>query len=331
VQGLSLLGRPAGPHLERLSFPPPSREALPPPSLYARLVTEGETRMAAAIEASRGCLHLCRHCPIPPVYGGRLFVVPREVVLQDVRRLAADGVRHLSFADADFLNGPGHSLALVREIHAEFPALTFDVTTKVEHILKHRSQWPELAAAGCLFVVSAVESLSDAVLGHLDKGHVREDVFEALAILRHAGIALRPSLLPFTPWASLADYLELLEWVEREGLVHHVDPVQLSIRLLLPPGSLLLSLPAMQPHLRGLDPGSLSWRWEHPDPRMDRLQRLVASIVRRAASHDEDATRTFTRIRRAAWRAAGRAATALPHVPAVLHAVPPRLTEPWFC
>lgn len=333
VEGLSLRGRPARPYLGRLSFTPPSRQALPPLERYARLITSGETRLAAAVEASRGCLHLCRHCPIPPVYGGRLFVVPREVVLQDVRRLAAQGVRHLTFADPDFLNGPGHSMAIVRAMHAEFPELTFDVTTKVEHVLKHRAHWEELAASGCLFVVSAVESLSDAVLGHLAKGHGREDVFEALAILRGAGIALRPSLVAFTPWTSLADYIDVLEWVEREELVHHIDPVQFSIRLLLPPGSLLLQLPAMLPHLRGLVPESLSYQWEHPDPRMDRLYRLVSSIVQQAAaSGGEDAQQTFTRICEAAWSAAGRRPVMIPSLPAVLlQQRPPRLTEPWFC
>src|SRR5205807_4634599 len=104
----------------------------------------------------------------------------------------------------------------------------------------------ELAAAGCVFVVSAVESLSDRVLGILDKGHTRADVFAALALARAAGLVLRPSFVAFTPWTTRDDYLDLLDWVDREALWDHVDPVQWTIRLLVPPGSLLERHQAMR-------------------------------------------------------------------------------------
>ncbi|HKQ62882.1 MAG TPA: CUAEP/CCAEP-tail radical SAM protein [Candidatus Polarisedimenticolaceae bacterium] len=330
VPGVGVRGRPPQPVLRRLNFPAPSRAPLAGLERYSRLLVGGESLPAAAIEASRGCLHRCRHCPIPAVYAGRFFVVPRDVVLNDVAALVARGVRHVTFADPDFLNGPRHALGIVREMHARFPALSFDVTTKIEHVLEQRRVFPELARAGCLFVVSAVESLSDAVLGRLDKGHTAADVREALAILRDAGITLRPSLLPFTPWSTLEDYLELLEWVERERLIGCVDPVQFSIRLLVPPGSLLAETPALQPWLGPLDPERFSYPWRHPDPRMDSLQREVSSLVQQAALRSEDAYVTFARIADAAWLAADPARPTR-HLPARTAAEPPRLSEPWFC
>lgn len=333
VPGLSLRGRPAPPHLERLRFVPPSRGGLPGVERYAQLAWHGGTRTAAAVEASRGCLHHCRHCPIPPVYGGRFFVVPREVVLEDIRRLADSGVRHVTFADPDSFNGPGHTMAIVRELHERLPGMTFDVTTKVENVLRHRRRFDELRDCGCVFVVSAVESLSDTVLEHLDKGHTRHDVFEAHGVLRAAGIAWRPSLVPFTPWATIDDYLDLLDWIEGEDLVESVDPVQLSIRLLIPPGSPLAELDCMRPHLLGLRPERFSHDWSHPDPRMDRLHARVSEIVRDAATSSAPAARTFTHIGAAALAAAGRPAVPAPtrFLPARATAAPPRLTEPWFC
>lgn len=333
VDGIHSKRRPAGPHLARLPFAVPHRAPLPPLDRYARLELQGETRKAAAVEASRGCLHLCRHCPIPPVYGGRFFVVPRETVLEDIGRLAAAGVRHITFADPDFFNGPGHSLAIVRAMHERFPELTFDLTTKVDKILEHRRHLDELVRCGCLFVVSAVESLSDTVLAHLDKGHTREQVFEALDLLRSAGIVLRPSFVAFTPWTTLRDYREILDWIGREGLVYHVDPVQLSIRLLVPPGSLLADLPAMRPWLGCLEPQRFSYAWRHPDPRMDRLHVEATRIVRQAAHDGEDASRTFSRLRDAASIAeTGKAETGAGRLaPLRVGARAPRLTEPWFC
>jgi hypothetical protein len=177
-----------------------------------------------------------------------------------------------------------------------------------------------------------VESLSEAVLANLEKGHTRADVEVALAVLRRAGIALRPSFVPFTPWATIGDYLELLEWVESEGLVDQVDPVQFTIRLLIPPGSLLLSRPDIQPFLGELDPAGFTHRWTHPDPRMDVLQREVSTLAEAGARSSEDPAVTFRRIRmRASARAGRREASNVFREPPPERPIPARLTEPWFC
>jgi len=321
----------APPALERLVFPVPSRAALPALTRYVRLSREGRLVPAGYIEASRGCLHHCLHCPIPPIYDGRFFVVPRDVVLEDIRRLVAAGAGHITFGDPDFLNGPGHALRLVRALHAEFPNLSYDFTAKIEHLLRHRELIPELAATGCVFVVSAVESLSDVVLTNLEKGHTRADVSVALEIVRCAGIALRPSFVPFTPWATLDDYLELLDFVEAAGLLDHVDPVQLTIRLLIPPGSALLSRPGIQPFLGELDEARFTYRWTHPDARMDRLYREATALVEAATQSGEDPAVTFDRLRSLAAESAGRPVSGGVRLPPSERPIPPRLTEPWFC
>ncbi|MFL5274827.1 MAG: radical SAM protein, partial [Anaeromyxobacteraceae bacterium] len=316
---------------EKLDFPVPSREGLPPPEKYARLAdAEGGERLAGHAEASRGCKHLSRHCPIPAQYGGRFYAEPVEVVLDDIARQVARGVEHITFGDPDFLNGPGHALRVAAAVHARFPQLTFDFTAKVEHLVRHGHQLPRLRAEGAIFVVSAIESLSPRVLAKLEKGHDRDDVFRAYAACAAAGIALRPSLLPFTPWSTLDDYLDLLEVFSREGWVRSLDPVQLSIRLLVPPGSLLLGDPELASE--GLDAAALTHRWRHPDPRMDALQAKVARAVEDGAARAEPAERTFETVRRLALAAAGR-----PHDHVVFSAAAdtgrraPRLTESWFC
>jgi radical SAM superfamily enzyme YgiQ (UPF0313 family) len=332
VAGVGRKGLPARPALQRLAFPVPNRSRLPRLERYAQLEVEGARRLAAAVEASRGCLHLCRHCPIPPVYGGRLFVVPKEIVLGDIRRLVADGASHITFSDPDFLNGPRHSLAIVRAMHAEFPATTFDFTAKIEHILEHRRMFPELRELGCLFVISAAESLSDTVLAHLDKGHTGADIREALGIVRGADIAFRPTWLPFTPWTTGDDYLEILGFVAREGLIEHVDPVQYALRLLVPPGSLLLRQPAIQPYLGPLDQAAFGYGWAHPDPRMDQLHQAVSPLVEEAAQAGEEDTITFQRVQALACANLDRPWPAPPALPTFSgRGRPPRLTEPWFC
>jgi hypothetical protein len=252
-------------------------------------------------------------------------------VLADVRQLVGAGARHVTFGDPDFLNGPRHAMTVARALHQEFPDLTFDFTAKVEHLLRHRALLPELAALGAIFVVSAVESLSDTVLANLAKGHTRADVTTVLGAVRAAGIAFRPTWVPFTPWATLEDYRELLAFIADEGLIDHVDAVQYSIRLLVPPGSLLLDSLAMRPHLGPLVEDGFYYRWTHPDPRVDQLQEAVGRTVAEAADRREDPAVTFARIRALADATAGLAARPAPPPPASDRVRPPRLTEPWFC
>jgi radical SAM superfamily enzyme YgiQ (UPF0313 family) len=322
----------SAPILEKLDFPAPSRSLLPSLKKYAHLERgDGRLELAGYVEASRGCKHLCRHCPIPPVYRGRFFVVDRDVVLADVRQLVGAGAAHVTFGDPDFLNGPRHALDVARALHREFPSVTFDVTAKIEHLLRQRQHLAELGALGCLFIVSAVESLSDTVLAHLDKGHTRTDVVAALGAVRAAGITLRPTWVPFTPWTTLDDYLEMLDFVEREALMDAVDPVQYSIRLLVPPGSLLAESDALRPYRGPLVEHDFYYRWTHPDPRMDQLQERVASLVATAAEAREDAALTFGRIRALADEACGVLPRPRLAAPPADRRRAPRLSEAWFC
>ncbi len=312
--------------LDRLRFVLPRRDLLPALDRYAKLrLSDGEERLTGYVEASRGCKHLCRHCPVPAVYGGRFFVIPPELLVEDVRRQVALGARHITFGDPDFLNGPQHALRVLRLLHAEFPSLTFDFTAKIEHLLAERDRLPELAALGCIFVVSAVESLSARVLELLDKGHTAADVDAAVTAVRAAGMTLRPSLMPFTPWSTLDDFLELVDFIETRQMVGAVDPVQLTIRLLLPPGSLLLELPEVQSIIGPLDETRLTYPWVHADPRMDALQSAVSSLC--GARPDDSPEVLFPEI-----VALARAAAGLPPSSLTIEPSPsPRLTEHWFC
>src|ERR1700760_3043912 len=130
--------------LERLEFVVPDRGGMPGIEKYAHLVlADGSHRVVGSTEASRGCKHLCRHCPIVPVYDGVFRIVQRDVVMADVRQQVKAGAQHISFGDPDFFNGIKHALGLMEEFHREFPDVTYDVTIKIEHLRKHER---ELAA-----------------------------------------------------------------------------------------------------------------------------------------------------------------------------------------
>ena len=369
--------------LPRIHFLVPDRAGLPPLSRYATLqMPDGEHRLVGYTEASRGCRHLCRHCPVVPVYEGQFRVVQADVVAADVAAQVAAGARHITFGDPDFFNGPTHAMRIVAGLYAAHPGVSYDVTIKVEHLLKHRELVPQLAATGCGFVTSAIESVDDDVLRLFDKGHTRADVLAAVALCRESGVTLVPTFVAFHPWLTLTSYCDLLDTIDALDLVDHVSPIQLAIRLLVPQGSRLLELDEMRAHLaaRGAIPSAferrclpsggvappantpglvgrralpgeriaalgaamdlhhgllgafdaetLTYRWAHPDPRVDELQRDVMALVGTRLTSDRRPL--FDEVRALARERAG-----LPHPadtrPARPRAAVPYLNEPWYC
>jgi Radical SAM superfamily len=319
--------------LDRLRFRAPDRSDLPPLDAYASLQVPDEAdRVVGYTEATRGCKHVCRHCPVVPVYGGKFRVVDAAVVVEDVDRQVDAGARHITFGDPDFLNGPRHAMAVVEQLHARHPGVSYDVTIKVEHLLAHRDLLPALSATGCLMITSAVEAFDERILQLFDKGHTRADVATAVELLRSAGIVLNPTFVAFTPWTSRSVYTDFLVTLHDLGLVGNVSPVQLAIRLLITARSRLLELDEVGGLLSGFDADGLCHRWAHPDPDMDALQDSVFAIVENAADGGSGRAEAFAGVCEVTARTLGGAAArrldALGEVPVV---EVPALSEPWYC
>jgi len=317
-------------HLDRGGFRNPDRSILPSLDHYAHLSVNGEERLVGAVEASHGCVHLCRHCPIPVVYNGTLRIVDAETVLADIDQQVASGARHITFGDPDFLNGPAHSLRIIRAMHERHPDVTFDCTVKVEHILAHADIWDEFASAGCLFVVSAFESMNDDVLIKLDKGHTAEDAARAVHLLRDAGIDIRPSWLPFTPWTTREDIDAMFRFISSHDLIESTDPVQMGIRLLIPAGSLVLDIDGIDRFIGQYDSIALTHEWTSDDPAMDALSETLMNIAEQASTDGLSTTDTFMQ----QWLAVTdgtdlEAPTVAIDQGATLGR--PKLTESWFC
>jgi radical SAM superfamily enzyme YgiQ (UPF0313 family) len=325
----------------RQRFLVPDRSGLPELSRYAHLTTpSGETRTVGYTEATRGCKHLCRHCPIVPVYQGRFRVVQREVVARDIANQVEAGARHITFGDPDFLNGPTHAIAVVDDLHRRFPGVSYDLTVKVEHLVKHAGLIPRLAGNGCVLITTAVESFDDEILRIFDKRHTREDVARVVELVQRAGIGFNPTFVAFTPWTTRSGYLDFLDTVAELDLIPNVAPVQYAIRLLVPRGSKLLELPDVSLLIGDeFDTERLSYHWRHPDHGMDHLFLEVDRAVRECLERGSSRTDIFATVRELARAKAptGRPAAA-GHAPVLVGGLQrpdrgpvPYLSEPWYC
>jgi radical SAM superfamily enzyme YgiQ (UPF0313 family) len=320
--------------LDRQAFVTPLRTGLPPLERYATLrMPGGAERVVGYVEATRGCKHRCRHCPVVPVYEGRFRVVQPGVVLADVEQQVAAGAEHVTFGDPDFLNGPGHAIGLVRELHARWPALSYDVTIKIEHLVDHADLLPVLRDTGCVLVTSAVEAFDEPTLAAFDKRHTRADILTAVKLLDALGIALNPTFVAFTPWTTLPSYVDLLASVADYGLVGGVAGVQYAIRLLLPEGSHLLGLAEVEAVAGAFDPEGLCYPWTHPDPRVDELQQAVFDVVERGVVAERGRAQVFRDVCATTARFADPALRRRLEQVSVVDDAPaaPHLSEPWFC
>ena len=319
--------------IEKPDFRTPERSLLPTLSNYNKLINDQTYITTAAVETSRGCKHQCLHCPITPIFKGRFFVVPKEIVLSDIKNLHSQGARHITFTDPDFLNGPKHSLRILREMNNLFPEMTFDFTAKVEHLINHKDIFTELRQLGCLFIVTALESLNSKILRKLVKGHSKKDFLEILKISRENEISIRPSLIAFTPWTTPKDYIELLNFIEENELIYEIDPIQMSIRLLIPPKSSLLKLKDIRKHIVDFQPERFSHIWKHPNPKMEILNSNISAVVEKHATLNKDALETFIAIKKEFSEIFPKLAN-IQNVTIRTKRVtvkPPKLTESWFC
>jgi radical SAM superfamily enzyme YgiQ (UPF0313 family) len=322
--------------LARQKFRVPDRRDFVPLEKYARLVMPGgETRTVGYTEASRGCKHLCRHCPIVPVYQGMFRIVDPEIVQADIRQQLAAGAQHISFGDPDFFNGIGHAVPLVEALHREFPMLTYDVIIKVEHLLKHQDCLEKLRETGCLFVTSAIESVDDPVLEKLDKHHTRADFLRVVELFREVGLVLQPTFVPFTPWTTRESYCDLLEVIRVQSLIENVAPIQLAIRLLIPAASRLLELEEIHETVWPFDEAALVYPWKNVDASVDRLCAELQQIVHAGGKMNRSRSQIFEHIEEAAHAAAHEKAgngswkSTLPILAA--RVAIPYLNEPWYC
>ena len=293
--------------LKRIDFMVPDRHSLPALEKYSQLIfPDGHRRIMGFTETTRGCKHLCRHCPVVPVYNGRFYAIPVDIVLADIRQQLAQGAQHISFGDPDFLNGPLHAKRVIETMHEEFPSLTYDAVIKIEHLIKYPDFLPFLRDTGCILVTTAVESVDDTILEYLEKGHSAAEFEQVVSLMKQHDIALAPTFIPFTPWTTVSNYIDLLNKIAELKLIISVNPVQLSLRLLIPNGSRILELPKEETCVTDFNPASLGYTWVHKNPDVDALQVNIRNWTEQAESEGLSRLDIFNGIRRIALKAAGR-------------------------
>lgn len=255
------------PPRRRLAVPLPARDLFPSVVHYPAHHTP--YGLMGNIEATRGCHHKCTYCSVYGAYGGGVAAFDTATVLADCRQLADEGVRHFSFIDAEFFNSRTIGVDVVRRLVEEIGLVTFELTTRVDHLLSYRKELDELVSLGLVRVTSALEFPSDRILRIFDKHITVDDMRAAVAVAEDVGFELNPTFIPFTPWVEYDELLTFEDFLLETGLAKVTDPTAMQTRLLLFKGSPLLSSPWLE-GIATVDRG-LWVDWTHPDRRVERL------------------------------------------------------------
>jgi radical SAM superfamily enzyme YgiQ (UPF0313 family) len=210
-----------------------------------------------------------------------------EKIITDVTNQVEEGAKHISFNDPDFFNGPKHALKILQLLNEKHPSITYDSTIKVEHILKYPDYFQELKNLNMLFVISAFETTNDHVLNILQKNHSFNDLNKAVELSLENKIDIRPTWMPFSPWTEQNDLISIIKLIENYKLRETVDPIQLTIKLLVPKNSLILKRPEMKEYLLDYDPSSFSYAWKYKFPNIDNIQNELFTYVLQHESENE--------------------------------------------
>jgi hypothetical protein len=128
------------------------------------------------------------------------------------------------------------------------------------------------------------------------------------------------------PWTTPDDVADIFAFIDEHHLADATDPVQMSIKLLMPRGSLLVERPELTPHLTGYEGEALTWRWEFANPETEILHKHLEAIAASGSDRGQETVVTLDEMRAAVAHATGRT---MP--PLEIGSAAPRLTESWFC
>jgi len=245
----------------------PARDLLQPIGSYP----EHDTKfgLLGNIEATRGCHHKCSYCAVFAAYGVAAIPIEPGMVLADAAQLAAQGARHFAFVDAEFFNTRRHALQVIQAAAEQLGPVTFELTTRFDHILEFEAEINQMTEFGLKVITSALEFPSERVLQVFDKGIDVPGIKKAIRAAKAAGVELRPTFITFTPWVTMAEIQALDEFMDETGIADWVDHTARQTRLLLFKGSPLLGTPWLD-GIELTDRG-FYYDWKHPDPAVDGL------------------------------------------------------------
>jgi anaerobic magnesium-protoporphyrin IX monomethyl ester cyclase len=172
-------------------WPIPDRESLPldfiesmPLDVPAVLSLERYTTM----QTSRGCPWPCVFCDIPVFNEGKWRCRSAEHVVEEFKRLQAEGYGGVYFVDDHFLLKPKRIEAICQGIIDNGITIKWGCEGRVDSTCQEL--FPLMAKANCRSLMFGIEAGTQKTLDRLKKGQTLEQIQEAVVAAKKAGIEI---------------------------------------------------------------------------------------------------------------------------------------------
>jgi radical SAM superfamily enzyme YgiQ (UPF0313 family)/N-acetylglutamate synthase-like GNAT family acetyltransferase/2-polyprenyl-3-methyl-5-hydroxy-6-metoxy-1,4-benzoquinol methylase len=250
----------------------PARHLLPPVHTYTNTFIENimnRKMVVGNIETTRGCHHKCKFCSVYATSGTKVKFAKPGVIMADADQLVQAGVEHITFVDAEFINDIKFSLSVVKQIHQKYPHLTYDFTTRIDHVVENEAAIPDFKQTGCIAITTSIEFPREDILEKLHKNITLKHILKGMEILKRNEIKVHTTFVTFNPWTDLEGLMNLSHYIKTNHLEDVIDPIQYETRLHLYKGSPLLKDKALSDIT--IHEQDFHYEWEHPDPQVEEV------------------------------------------------------------
>ena len=184
---------------------------------YGRVLTTPQ--YSAYIRIGEGCDNCCSYCAIPLIRGGYRSR-PKDDILEEVRRLAAEGVREFTLIAQDTTRygtdegGESRLPELIEEVAAipgvEWLRALYCYPERVDdRLLDTIARLPNV----CKYLDLPMQHISQHILTDMNRSDTSEHIREVCKKFKERGMMLRTTLMVGFPGETQEDFDELMDFV----------------------------------------------------------------------------------------------------------------------
>lgn len=183
---------------------------------------------SAYVKVAEGCSNCCTYCVIPSVRGA-FRSRPIESIVEEVRRLAGQGVREINLVAQDTtsygkdLYGQPNLVALLKELAAvdgvEWIRLLYCYPRYfTDELIAYMASEPKI----CRYVDLPLQHIHDTILQAMNRRDRQADIDMLLQKIRQAmpDVVLRTSFIVGFPGETEAQFAFLEQWLEKARFDH---------------------------------------------------------------------------------------------------------------
>lgn len=114
-----------------------------------------------------------------------------EKVAEDIRQLAAEGIKAIGFMDDNFIWNEQRTAAICEALRET--GIVWGCQARVDAITEPIAQ--QLSSSGCRYVDLGVESFNDAILEYIHKGITSDQIYSAIRLLQKYKVPVKLNIL----------------------------------------------------------------------------------------------------------------------------------------